>query len=169
MNDDDITADLAAMRRYARALTRDYPDADDVLQDAVVRAIERQRSFRPQFSRRRWLLSIVHNVFVSTRRRAAAEARRDDRLAQTMLADIDLEQDQRVRLAAVGRAFAALPEHHRAVLHLIAVEGLSYQEAAEVLDVPVGTVMSRLARARAALRQAEGDTPALRIVGGKNG
>lgn len=163
---------LTAMRRYARSLARDPQDADDVVQDALVRAIERHHTFQPGRDRRRWLLAIVHNVFISARRRAAAEERRDDHYAQAMMAHIDPDQDQRARLSGIARAFADLPAHHRAILHLIVIEGLSYQDAADVLDVPMGTVMSRLARARAALRRAEDgvapETTKLRVVGGQD-
>lgn len=167
--EDGIPDDLAAMRRYARALTRDEQDADDVVQEAMVRAIERRRTFDPKRDRQRWLLAIVHNVFVSTRRRIAAEERRNDRLAHTLLPHADLDHEHRVRLAAVSRAFESLSGAHRAVLHLVAVEGLSYQEAADILDIPVGTVMSRLARARDALRQAERGPAPLRLAGGRDG
>ncbi len=167
--DADISGDLIAMRRYARALTRDEQDADDVVQDAILRAIERKNSFKPAFSRRRWLLAIVHNIFISGKRREAAEARRNDRFAETLERNPDLEQEQRVRLSRVASAYASLPEHHRTVLHLIAVEGLTYQEVADILDVPVGTVMSRLSRAREALKQREQGPSPLRIVGGGNG
>lgn len=165
-----IGDDLTAMRRYARSLARDDQDADDVVQDALVRAIERQNSFQPSRSRRQWLLAIVHNVFISGKRREAAEARRDARFAETVMAHVDAGQEHRVQLAQLGQSFAALPDHHRSVLHLIAVEGMTYQEAAEVLDVPVGTIMSRLARARAGLRNSgsvDGQAT-LRLVGGQD-
>src|SRR5690606_35608246 len=100
----------------------------------------------------------------------AAERRRDDRFAETLVAHSDAAQEHHARLTDIARCFAALPEHQRAVLHLTAVEGLSYQECADLLDVPVGTVMSRLARARTALRELDGQpvpTTALRIVGGR--
>ena len=174
-----MAGDLAAMRRYARALARDTQEADDVVQDALVRAMERHETFRQQGGhggramqnrRRRWLLAIVHNVFISGLRRAAAEARRNERFAETLIASVDPGQEQHARLAQVARAFSALSEHHRAVLHLVAIESLSYQEAADVLDVPIGTVMSRLARARAALKNENengrtGRHPRLRVVG----
>ena len=160
------------MRRYARALARDRQDADDVVQDALVRAIERDATYDPGRSRRRWLLAIVHNVFVSGLRRRMAERRRDDRFAEAEAAHCDAAQEHHARLADIARGFAALPEHQRAVLHLTAVEGFSYQECADLLNVPVGTVMSRLARARAALRERdarEATEPApLRIVGGRD-
>jgi RNA polymerase sigma-70 factor (ECF subfamily) len=163
--------DVAAMRRYARSLTRDRDDADDVVQDALVRAIERQTTYQEGRDRRRWLLAIVHNVFISGTRREAAEARRNDRFAETQVAHSDAAQEHHARLGEIARSFAALPEHHRAVLHLTAIEGLSYQECADVLGVPVGTIMSRIARARAALRQQDEQQaePALRIVGGRDG
>lgn len=172
VGDEAMAADIAALRRYARALARDPQDADDIVQEALVRAIERRRTFEPGRDRRRWLLAIVHNVFVSGKRRAAAEARRNERFAETLMAHVDPEQDQRIRLAQVARAFAGLSDHHRAVLHLVAIEGLSYQEAADVLAVPVGTIMSRLARARAALQRGESGQrqggASLRIVGGRD-
>lgn len=164
----DMEADLLAMRRYARSLARDDVDADDVVQDALLRAIERKATYQPDRSRTRWLLAIVHNVFVSGKRRQAAETRRNDRFAETLLSSVDPQQEEHMRLAEIAQGFAALPDAQRAVLHLTAIEGLSYQQAADILGIPIGTVMSRLSRARAALR--EGQTgkghPHLRLVGG---
>jgi RNA polymerase sigma-70 factor (ECF subfamily) len=159
--------DLAAMRRYAHVLTRHREDSDDIVQDALVRAIERQATYDPQRSRRRWLLAIVHNVFISAKRRETAEAQRNIRFAQTLLSQVDPEQEQMARLNEVARSFAALPDGQRAVLQLVAVEGMSYQEAADILDVPIGTVMSRLSRARSAIRERD-TSPQLRIVGGRD-
>ncbi|HKT75765.1 MAG TPA: sigma-70 family RNA polymerase sigma factor [Sphingobium sp.] len=153
--DDAILEDLQAMQRYARSLTRDRDDAEDVVQDALVRAMERHETYQPGRDRRRWLLAIVRNAFISGKRRVSAEARRRDSFAETLMQHVEPDQEQLVRLAQVARGFAALPDHHRSILHLIAVEGLSYQETAQVLDLPIGTVMSRLARARAALRRME--------------
>ena len=167
---DAIGDDLVVMRRYARSLARDDQDADDVVQDALVRAIERQGTFQQGRGRRQWLLAIVHNVFVSAKRREAAEARRDARFAQTMLSHVDADQEDRARLAQLAQAFAVLSDQHRSVLHLVAVEGMTYREAADILDVPVGTVMSRLARARTALRDRQGGSGErmLRVVGGQD-
>ena len=160
------------MRRYARSLTRDESAADDVVQDAILKALEKRDSFRPDGSRRGWLLAIVHNIFVSRLRREQSEANRTARFAEAMIDRIEPDQEHAALLHEVAQAFAALPEHHRAVLHLIAVEGQSYQEAAAILGVPVGTVMSRLSRARAALRRAQGmeagESPGLRIIGGRD-
>jgi len=157
------------MRRYARSLTRDEQAADDVVQDALLKALEKRHLFRPDGSRRGWLLAIVHNIFVSTRRREEARARRDTRFARMLTDHLDPDQEHAATLQQVARAFAALPEHYRAILHLVAVEGQSYQEAAAILDIPIGTVMSRLSRARAALRQAEGAMPEKAGIGGGEG
>lgn len=155
----DVIALIEPLRRYARALTRDEGRAEDLVQDTLVRAYERQGSFRSGGNLRAWLLAILHNVFVDERRRRRAEARRMDEAARTAATALPSDQESRVRLAQIRRAFLALPEEQRAALHLVAVEGLSYQEAAAALGIPVGTLMSRLGRGRAALRAFEEGRP----------
>lgn len=166
----DVLGQIGALRRYARSLTRDANDAEDLVHDALVRAYERRAGFRVGGNMRAWLLSIVHNTFVDSLRGRRSEAARiveSGRLAETNLAP---PQEHSVRLAQVREAFLALPEEQRAALHLVAIEGLSYQEAADALAVPLGTLMSRVGRARAALREIEDGEPRrcshLRIVGG---
>jgi RNA polymerase sigma-70 factor (ECF subfamily) len=153
----DILEEISSMRRYARALTRDETAADDVVQDALLKALEKRHTFRPDGSRRGWLLSIVHNVFISSRRSEDARLRRNARFAEMLTSHLEPDQEHAACLYQVARIFAALPDNQRALLHLIAVEGRSYQEAAEILDIPIGTVMSRLSRARAALRGGRGE------------
>jgi RNA polymerase sigma factor (sigma-70 family) len=152
----DVLGQLPALRRYARSLAGDEADAEDLVHDALVRAYERRRTFRPGGNLRAWLLSVLHNAFVSSRRARRAELARVAGAA-TEPADprIGPSQDGAVRLVELVQAFRALPEEQRAALHLVAVEGLSYQEAALALGIPVGTLMSRLSRARTALRAAE--------------
>ena len=167
----DIEEQLPHLRGYARALTRDAGAADDLVQDALLRAYEKASTYRPGNSLRSWLLSIVHNLFVDQKRRWASEQKRDARLVDARAPAVAQgEQEQAVYLAEVSARFAALPEDHRAVLSLIGVQGLSYQEAAATLGVPVGTVMSRLHRARAALREPEAasEPGRLHIVGGRD-
>ncbi|WP_371348448.1 sigma-70 family RNA polymerase sigma factor [Ancylobacter sp. IITR112] len=187
----DVPAQLGVMRRYARSLTRDDVEAEDLVHDALVRAYERRGSFDAEPAAagtgkgggsrggeagggarlRGWLLSVLHNVFIDRRRSRVAEARREADsldLAETSAAPA---QEHRLRLAQVRGAFMALPEEQRAALHLVAIEGLGYAEAAATLGIPQGTLMSRLSRARATLRAMEeggaGEGPArLRIVGG---
>jgi len=175
----DVIGLLGPLRRYARSLTRDESQAEDLVQDTLVRAYERRSSFRSGGNLRGWLLSILHNTFIDSRRRHAAEARRAQDAAEGADAIALPDQEGRVRLQQIRRAFMNLPEDQRAVLHLVAIEGLSYQEAATALGIPVGTLMSRLGRARAALRAFEEGAgagapvpgksrPALRVVGGSD-
>ena len=166
----DVLGQIGALRRYARSLTRDSSDAEDLVHDALVRAYERRTSFRPGGNMRAWLLSILHNTFIDgvrSRRSEAARVAESARMGETALA---APQEHSVRLSQVRDAFMALPEEQRATLHLVAIEGLSYQEAADALGIPLGTLMSRIGRARAALRAMEEGAPArgshLKIVGG---
>lgn len=168
----DVLPHLDALRRYARTLTRDDTRAEDLVQEALADALGARRTFVGG-NFRGWLLSILHNRFVSDRRRDATEARRD--AAVGMLADssVTAGQETHVHLAQIGRAIDRLPADQRAVLHLVAVEGMTYPEAAATLGVPEGTVMSRLSRARAALRafEAGGEAtvrPPLKLVGGRD-
>lgn len=167
----DILGQLGALRRYARSLVRDAGEAEDLVHDALVRAYERRGSFRRDGNLRAWLLSILHNGFVDRMRSRRAEAARAERAAALAPAGVEAPQEHAARLSQVREAFLDLPEEQRAALHLVAIEGLSYQEAADALGVPVGTVMSRIGRARSALRAieaADGERPALRIVGGRH-
>ncbi len=175
----DVIGLLGPLRRYARSLTRDETQAEDLVQDALVRAYERQGSFRSGGNLRGWLLSIMHNTFIDGRRRHRAEARRVEQAAVTVESAVPPEQESRIRLQQIQAAFMGLPDEQRAALHLVAIEGLPYQEAATALRIPIGTLMSRLGRARAALRAFEADNaipqthqgtarPNLRIIGGSD-
>ncbi|MCF1480628.1 sigma-70 family RNA polymerase sigma factor [Agrobacterium vitis] len=152
----DVIGQLAALRRYALSLVRNNADeAEDLVNDALVRAYEHQNSFRRGGNIRQWLFSILHNTHVDSLRRRRSAARRDAQAADLVDPVVGAEQEHVVRLAQVRRAFLDLPEEQRQALHLVAIEELSYQEAAEVLDIPMGTLMSRLSRARARLRDLE--------------
>ena len=107
---DDVIAQLAPLRRYARALTRDETQAEDLVQDALVRAYERRSTFRPGANLRNWLLSILHNAFIDTRRRKDAELRREGEAAQLAEMSFPAEQQSSVYLQQIGRAFFALPD-----------------------------------------------------------
>ncbi len=166
----DVTALLPALRRYARALTRDDAEADDLVQDALVRAYGGHATFRPDGDLKSWLFSILHNSFVSGTRRRRAYSARIERAAELADTEIPPDQEARLRLAQVRTAFLALPIEQREALHLIAIEGMAYGEAADVLGIPVGTLMSRLGRARAALREIEsgGNIIPLKRTRGRN-
>ena len=172
----DVIGLLGPLRRYARSLTRDEIQAEDLVQDTLVRAYERHGSFRSSGNLRGWLLSILHNTFIDGRRRHMAEVLRLEQAVAMTETAAPPPQESQVRLQQVQAAFLRLPHEQRAALHLVAIEGLPYQEAAAALKIPVGTLMSRLGRARAALRgfeagahpaqPSESKRPSLRIVGG---
>ena len=166
----DIVGQLGSLRRYARSLTRDSADAEDLVHDALVRAYERRGTFRSGGNLRAWLLSIVHNAFIDKMRSRRSEAARVEQAFYLTDASTPAPQEHSVRLAQVREAFFRLPEEQRSALHLVAIEGLSYQQAADASGVPLGTLMSRIGRARAALREMENAAPSpakshLRIVG----
>lgn len=167
----DILGQLGSLRRYARSLTRDSTDAEDLVHDALVRAYERRGTFRAGGNLRAWLLAIVHNAFIDKVRSRKSEAARIEQAGYLADGSVQAPQEHSVRLAQVRDAFFTLPEEQRSALHLVAIEGLSYQQAADTSGVPLGTLMSRIGRARAALREMEDAAPSktknhLRIVGG---
>lgn len=155
---DDLFAQLAPLKRYALSLTRDRGEAEDLVHDALVKAIEKERQFRPGRDARAWLFSILHNTFIDRRRRQATRASFESERSENMNVAMPASQEASVRLQDVRRAFLALPDEQRAALHLVAIEGLPYEDAAAALSIPVGTLVSRVSRARAQLRAMdEGD------------
>lgn len=149
----DVVGQLPALLRYARALVRDPADAEELVHETLLRAYERRDSFDTRRNLRPWLFSILHNLFVDIYRRRQMEERVVDAMtADPVAAPPPPDADTRVQLAEIHQAFTRLPEAQRAALHLVAVEGLSYQDAADALNIPIGTLMSRLSRARASLR-----------------
>jgi len=170
----DVVGLLGPLRRYARSLTRSDAQAEDLVHDAIVRAYEKQDTYRRDGSLRTWLFSIVHNLFIDEWRRKNAETRHNEGELAREGEDAFVDPDSRLRLKQILGLFLELPDEQRAALHLVAVEEMSYQDAAASLGVPVGTLMSRLSRARAALRSIEAGaaTPedrraALRLIGGR--
>lgn len=166
----DIRSHLDALRRYARVLIRSDQDADDLVQGALLRAYGRQSTFREGADLRVWLMAILHNHFLDQRRSRLASEARDQAWSEASPGFAPPQGEHAARLAQLRGAFLALPQDQREALHLVAVEGLPMAEAAQVLEVPLGTLMSRVGRARAALRAFEegGAKPALRIVGGRD-
>ena len=144
---------IPALRRYARALMRDRASADDLVQDCLERAVGRWYQ-RRDGAVRAWRFTILHNLAVNQFRKAASRGRHvpiDETNADSF--GEAAVQEQKLIYKDVLEKLARLPEDQRAVLLLVAVEDLSYVEAAKVLGVPVGTVMSRLSRARERLQQ----------------
>lgn len=167
MSDRDRIVELIPrLRRYARALSGSRGEADDLVQDTLARAFDKLHLWRPERDLRVWLFSVMHNLHVDQGR-----ARRSH--PEVPLAGEALEAPapgapgdvlERQRLV---RALKWLPGTQRQVLLLVALEQLSYDEVARALGIPVGTVMSRLSRARATLRallHGDGNVPSLEVV-----
>jgi RNA polymerase sigma-70 factor (ECF subfamily) len=148
---DEIEASVPALRRYARALTRNVDRADDLVQDCLERAIRKRSLFQPTGPLQAWLFRILINLWRNDLR---FERRRGDHLPIDAVAEPSVAPAQpgRIALAEMSRAIDRLPDDQREALLLVVLEGMSYQEAAEVLGIPMGTLMSRIGRARAALR-----------------
>jgi RNA polymerase sigma factor (sigma-70 family) len=146
---------IPTLRRYATALIHNRQDADDLVHDCLVRALDKLHTRRDDIDLRDWLFTIMHDLFVSQRRRHAA--RLDTEALDALEVDPAYRgpggQEDRLRWKELLRALNSLPEDQRAVIFLVSVEDLSYAEAARVLRVPIGTVMSRLARGRERMRQ----------------
>ncbi|HEY6434512.1 MAG TPA: sigma-70 family RNA polymerase sigma factor [Acetobacteraceae bacterium] len=156
-----MEACIPSLRRYARALLRDRDQVDDLVHDVIVRALDQLHTRREDGDLRAWLFAIMHNLFISRVRRnkrrgplVSLDEAGDDRFG------MPATQDGHMLGRDLLRALDALNEEQRSVLLLVTVEDLSYAEVARVLDIPIGTVMSRLSRARDRLRGLmEGEAP----------
>jgi RNA polymerase sigma-70 factor, ECF subfamily len=148
---ENLGALLPRLRRFARALTGDVHDADDLVQVALERALARAAQWRPEQRLEGWVYGIVRNAWVD-------ELRARGRGRKVFASDVDAAEagasvaDGRETLVAVEAAMQRLPEEQRSAVALVLVEGLSYREAAKAMDVPIGTLTSRLARGRDALQ-----------------
>lgn len=154
----DIEALIPNLRRFAWVLVRDADRADDLVQDCLERAISREDRFEPGTNLRAWLFTILVNLVRSQARRAKVRGTVVSIEDYRDLISTPAGQDDALRVRDFKRAFAKLPKPFQEVLVVVAVEGFSYDEAAAVLDVPVGTVRSRLSRARDQLKQMVDET-----------
>lgn len=156
----EIVALLPRLRRFARALTGQAADADDVVQIAVERALTRLDQFQPGTRLDAWLLSIVRNAWIDEARARARRAKVFAPAEDGERVGMDGEADVHAKLEAndVWTAMRKLPDEQREAVALVCVEGLAYREAAEALGVPIGTLTSRLARGREALQAMLGET-----------
>ncbi len=164
---DGFTGHVPSLRRYARQLTRCPDRADDLVQECLMRAIGAAGTLEPGRPVRPWLFRILHNVYVSELRR---ERTRTEQAPDGADEFAGASQHGHMELRNVLDAVHRLPDAQREAISLVALEDLTYAEAADILDIPVGTLMSRLARGREALRRMlDGHPlPQLQVVGGKH-
>ena len=147
-----IAREIPQMRRFALFLTKNNPGADDLVQDALERAIRKRHLWRRHGNIRSWLYRLMYNLFLNQRQR---DNRYSDHInIEDMVTppSAPAEQFQKVAFHDVAEALDSLPDEHAAPIILTAVEGFSYDETASILDIPIGTLRSRLFRGREALR-----------------
>lgn len=156
-----IEEQIPKLRRYARALTRDPVAADDLVQDALERAWGRLHLWRSGTNMRAWLFTILHNVHANQVRAASIRPQLTTLAEWESSGSHAASQEDRVMVRSLAQAIDLLPEEQRTIVLLIGLEELTYEEAAKVLDVPIGTIMSRLSRGREKLRRlmAGNETP----------
>jgi RNA polymerase sigma-70 factor (ECF subfamily) len=155
---------IPRLRRYARALTRDVNRADDLVQDTLVRALAKQHLYQTGTNLRAWLFTLMHNQHVNDVRRANRDGSNIDvqEMSTVLVATTDPTASR--QLHELERALARLPIEQREAILLVGLEGMRYDEAAEVLEVPIGTVRSRLSRGRDALRRLLGMEGEVRVA-----
>lgn len=164
--DEQLRELIPRMRRFALSLTRNSSSADDLVQTSLEKALSAWKGKRPDGDLRAWLFSILYRQFVDAHRRSRRYSRMLALFTSTE-EDYQPSVERTVVAQSTLGAFERLNTEQRAILLWVSVEGLSYKEVAAILEVPVGTVMSRLSRARQALRQfSDGEImpPALRIL-----
>jgi RNA polymerase sigma-70 factor (ECF subfamily) len=162
----EMAACTPALLRYAWTLVRNGPDADDLVHDSLVRALDRAHTRNPDLPARPWLFAIMHNLFITDMRRRNARGVRiplEDLAEEEPLTPAGQEHGLSHR--NLLRGLDALPEEQRMAILLVSVEDFSYEAAAQVLGVPVGTVMSRISRGRERLRRAMEGEPMPKAAG----
>lgn len=160
-----ILGEIPRLRRYARALVRDRDGADDLVQDCLERALERIDNWRTGESPRKWLFTIMHHLFID-------QTRKTKRRAEVVMLTLEdsealaspAHQTETAASREILEALQAVSPDRRAAMLLVAIEGLSYAEAANVLGVPAGTLMSRIARGREELRGLLEDAARRRVI-----
>lgn len=165
MDNHQILEHIPRLRRYARALLGERYAADDLVQDTLERAWKKFHLWRPGSDLRAWLFSIMHNVFVNQVRTKRSDMERT--VEEMPVVAVRATQSDALEVADVDRALRALSDDQREVMILVAIEEMTYEEVSRTLGIPIGTVMSRLSRARERMRRliaGEQVTPPLKVV-----
>ncbi len=164
---DLVEPHIPSLRRYAMVLLRyDEDRSDDLVQDCLVRAMSKWHLWRRPGNLRAWLFTILHNIYVNDVQKAAARPNVIELQEYLPGISVPPEQGDGLALREVAQAVQRLPDEQKQILLLIGLEGFSYEEAAQIAGIPVGTVMSRLSRGRRKLRDmlANGDETNARKV-----
>lgn len=153
-----LTTEIGSLKKFALRLTRNSSDADDLLQATLLQALEKRHMFQEGTNLFGWTSKIMFNLFVSEyRRRVKFQTQYDPEIYFSRLS-VDAPQDKEMELKEVGRAMKTISKDHREILNMICINGMPYTDVSEKLDIPVGTVRSRLSRARESLKN-NLDTP----------
>ncbi|MGE4314216.1 MAG: sigma-70 family RNA polymerase sigma factor [Pseudobdellovibrionaceae bacterium] len=150
--DTELLNESENLRKFALKLTRNSADADDLLQSTLLRALEKKDMFTEGTSLFSWTSRIMYNMFVSNWRRKSKFESQYDPEPYINAESIGACQDVKMEVASVDAAMKQLSEEHRQILVLVCVQGMPYQDVADHLDIPIGTVRSRLSRARLQLQ-----------------
>lgn len=162
---DKIVEQIPRLRRYARALVGSADHADDLVQDCLARALSRLSLWKIDSDMRAWLFTILHNIFVNESRKQSKQPQCLPLSKMPEQSQIGAEPDQAIRISDLESGLRDLQPEQREVILLIGLEGLSYQQVADVLSIPKGTVMSRLHRGRSHLRAwIDGETHDVRAL-----
>lgn len=148
-----VSEHIPNLRRYARVLVRDSIHAEDLVQDCLERAISREHLWRPGTNLRAWLFTILHNLYINQYLRHGGANTMVPLLDEHSSMSCPPRQYHSVTLGDLAKAFESLPRQEQQVVVMVGIEGMQYEDAAETLGVPMGTVKSRLSRARRRLRK----------------
>ncbi|MFH5773178.1 sigma-70 family RNA polymerase sigma factor [Paracoccus broussonetiae] len=149
---DDVLCHIPALRAYSRALCRNRSDAEDLVQETLLRAIEHADSYRPGTNMRAWLFTIMRNRFFTNCRKAAREAPGAADCA-SVRPQVGPDQEWHMMAIELHAALQAMPAHYREAIVLVGALGVTYIDAARLLDCDIGTIKSRVNRARGQLRR----------------
>ena len=144
----DIIAEMPKLRKFASKLTRNATEADDLLQSTLLRALEKNSYFETGTDLFKWSSKIMYNIFVTDYRRKTKFESQYDPEFHIENRSVEPDQQTKLEVKAVGRAMEQMSPEHKEILIMVCVKGMQYQEVADILAIPVGTVRSRLSRAR---------------------
>ena len=149
--DNQIITEMDRLSKFAMRLTRNSADADDLLQNTILRAYEKKHLFNEGSNVFSWTSKIMYNLFVSDYRRKVKFDSQYDPEPYIANESVESNQDDKIMVQEVGEAMKQLSPEHQEILVMVCVQGMQYEETAEALGIPVGTVRSRLSRARSIL------------------